>query len=108
MPEVNKLGEEALEKALDHFDAAIDNPDKLYAATLAGDVLGNGIYYAGTATNNAGLLSGLAMGVGTVLIPGKIGLDDAPVAENTRKKMMTIGYYLFGALVTKLIYDQIK
>jgi len=107
-PEINKVGEEALEKSLNQFDASIDSPDKLYAATLVGDVVGNGIYYAGTATNKAGLLSGLAMGVGTVLLPRKIGLDDAPVAENNQKKMMTIGYYLFGALVTKLIYDQIK
>jgi len=50
----------------------------------------------------------LAIGVGTVLLTGKMGLDDVPFAKNNQQKMMTIGYYLFGALVTKLIYDRIK
>lgn len=81
-PEINKAGAEALEKSLNQFDASIDSPDKLYAATLVGDVVGNGIYYAGTATNRACVLSGLPMGVGTILLPEKIGLDNAPVAEN--------------------------
>jgi len=108
VPEINKVGEEALEKSLENFDSNITNPDQLYAATLAGDVIGNGIYFAGTATNSAGLLSGIAMGAGTVLLPAKLGLDDQPVAGSSQKKLMTVAYYIFGSLVTKVIYDQIK
>ncbi|WP_295233325.1 hypothetical protein [uncultured Chryseobacterium sp.] len=106
--EVNKVGEEALNKALDKADMKITNPDQLYAATLAGDVISNGIYYATTATSSFNIASGLLAGIGAVALPKKMGLDDDPVAETTEKKVMTVAYYLFGAVVTKLIYDKIK
>ncbi|KFC18935.1 hypothetical protein [Epilithonimonas lactis] len=108
VPEVNKVGEEALNKSLETVDMKITDKDQLYAATLAGDVISNGIYYAATATSSFNLVSGVAAGVGAVLLPEKMGLDDSPVAETTQKKVMTVGYYLFGAVVTKLIYDKIK
>ncbi|WP_326983857.1 hypothetical protein VUJ46_04755 [Chryseobacterium sp. MYb264] len=108
VPEVNKVGEEALNKALDKVDMKITDKDQLYAATLAGDIVSNGIYYATTATSSFNMASGVAAGLGAVLLPQKMGLDDAPVAENNQKKAMTVAYYLFGAIVTKLIYDKIK
>jgi hypothetical protein len=108
VPEVNKVGEEALNKALDTVDMKITDHDQLYAATLAGDVISNGIYYATTATSGFNIVSGVAAGVGAVMLPKNMGLDDSPVAETTQKKLMTVGYYLFGAVVTKLIYDKIK
>lgn len=108
VPEVNKVGEEALNKALDKADMKITNPDQLYAATLAGDVISNGIYYATTATSSFNIASGLLAGIGAVALPKKMGLDDDPVAETAEKKVMTVAYYLFGAVVTKLIYDKIK
>lgn len=108
VPEVNKVGEEALNEALDKADMKITNPDQLYAATLAGDVISNGIYYATTATSSFNIASGLLAGIGAVALPKKMGLDDDPVAETTEKKVMTVAYYLFGAVVTKLIYDKIK
>ena len=108
VPEINKVGEEALNKALDKADMKITNHDQLYAATLAGDVIGNGMYYATTATSGFNIASGLSMGLGALALPEKIGLDEKPVAENTQKKVMTVAYYLFGAIVTKFIYDKIK
>ncbi|AZA55141.1 hypothetical protein [Chryseobacterium sp. G0201] len=108
VPEVNKMGEEALNKVLDKVDMQITNHDQLYAATLAGDVISNGIYYATTATTGFSITSGVVAGLGAVMLPEKMGLNDEPVAETTQKKVMTVGYYLFGAIVTKLIYDQLN
>lgn len=108
VPEVNKVGEEALNKVLDKVDMQITNHDQLYAATLAGDVISNGIYYATTATTGFSITSGVVAGLGAVMLPEKMGLNDEPVAETTQKKVMTVGYYLFGAIVTKLIYDQLN
>lgn len=108
VPEINKVGEEALNKALDKADMKITNHDQLYAATLAGDVIGNGMYYATTATTGFNIASGLAMGLGALALPEKLGLDEKPVAKNTQKKVMTVAYYLFGAVITKFIYDRIK
>ena len=108
VPEVNKVGEEALNKALETVDMKITNNDQLYAATLAGDVVSNAVYYATTATSGFNIASGISAGIGAVVLPKKMGLDDMPVAETTQKKLLTVGYYLFGAVVTKLIYDKIK
>jgi len=108
VPQINKVGEEALSKALAKADMKITDQDQLYAATLAGDVISNGLYYATTATTDFNIASGLAAGLGAVMLPQKMGLDDSPVAETSQKKMMTVAYYLFGAVVTKLIYDKIK
>jgi hypothetical protein len=108
VPEINKVGEEALNKALDKADMKITNHDQLYAATLAGDVIGNGMYYATTATSGFNIASGLAMGLGALALPEKLGLDEKPVAETNQKKVMTVAYYLFGAVITKFIYDKIK
>ncbi|MDR6487268.1 putative membrane protein YeaQ/YmgE (transglycosylase-associated protein family) [Chryseobacterium vietnamense] len=107
VPHINEVGEEALKKAAGFTALEITDPDKLYAATLAGDIISNAIYYGTTATNH-NFTSGIAAGIGAVVLPQKIGLNDQPVAENNKKKLMTIGYYIFGAMVTKFIYDKIK
>lgn len=107
VPHINELGEEALQKATGGTSLEISDPNKLYAATLAGDIVSNAIYYGTTATNH-NFTSGLAAGLGVIVLPKKMGLDDSPVAENNKKKIMTVGYYLFGAIVTNLIYDKIK
>lgn len=88
-------------------DLKIRDKNSLYAFTLAGDVVSNGLYYSVTATNH-NLMSGLAAGVGAVFLPKQMGLDEQPVAGSDQKKLMTVAYYVFGALVTKLIYDKIK
>lgn len=107
VPHINEVGEEALQKALDSTPLEISDPDKLYAATLAGDVISNAMYYATTATRHD-FTSGLAAGISAIMLPEKMGLNDEPVAENNKKKIMTIAYYIFGAAVTKLIYNKIK
>ncbi|UOE36990.1 hypothetical protein [Chryseobacterium oryzae] len=107
VPHINELGEEALQKVAEANDIQLSDPDTIYAATLTGDIVSNAMYYAGTATNHE-FISGVAAGVGAILLPEKLGLDSTPVAENTKKKIMTIGYYTFGAIVTKLIYNKIK
>lgn len=101
------MGEEALKKVTDSTALEISDPDKLYAATLAGDIVSNAIYYGTTATNH-NFASGIAAGIGAIVLPQKMGLNDHPVAENNKKKFMTVGYYIFGAMVTKFIYDKIK
>jgi len=107
VPHINEVGEEALKKITDYTPFEISDPNTLYAATLAGDIVSNAIYYGTTATNHD-FTSGIAAGIGAIVLPQKMGLDDQSVAENNKKKIMTVGYYVFGALVTKFIYDKIK
>lgn len=107
VPEVNKLGEEALDKSLEKADIHL-NEDQLYGATLAGDIVSNALYYSALATNKAGIISGIVGGIGAVELPKYLGLNDKPVAETTQKKIITVAYYAFGAAVTGLIYNKLK
>jgi hypothetical protein len=114
MPRVDLLGEEALTRGLSWFGAGIKDPDKLYQATLAGDVVGNALYYSLIGTGgkkyiwSKAVVLGLAAGLGAVTLPAPMGLDDRPVARNMKVKILTVGYYLAGALVTALILSKSK
>jgi len=107
VPRINELGEEALLKLTSNTPINITGKDNLYAATLVGDIVSNGIYYATTATKND-LSSGLMAGISAIMLPKPLGLNEQPVAENMQKKAMTVGYYILGACATKFIYDTIK
>ncbi|MEL1246323.1 hypothetical protein AAEO56_18770 [Flavobacterium sp. DGU11] len=106
MPRVDLLGEEALQKTLQHFGGGIDDDNTLYAATLAGDVVSNSLYYSMIGKGNPDYIwaravaYGLAGGVGAVTLPKPMGLDEEPVAHSNKTKVLTVSYYLAGALVT--------
>lgn len=106
-PRIDLLGEEALQKTLQHVAGTeIKSKDNLYKATLAGDVVSNALYYsaigaAGTSNVWAKAVGvGLAAGIGAVTLPEPMGLNDKPVNKSTQTKVLTVGYYVAGALVT--------
>lgn len=105
-PRIDKVGEEALQKTLEPLGAGIENDTNRYVATLAADVVSNALYYAAIGVGspdgkwNRAVSLGLTAGIGAVNFPEPMGLDDAPVASSTRKQVLTVGYYLFGALAT--------
>ncbi|WP_316739108.1 hypothetical protein [Pedobacter aquatilis] len=109
MPRIDLVGEEALNKVLGSFGAAISNENKLYKATLASDVISNAIYYsligAGSAKfiTSRAIVSGLSAGLGAVNLPDKMGLNDRPVTKSAKTKVLTVAYYLTGALVTAAV-----
>ena len=108
-PRIDLLGEEALEKSLDAV--GIDPPEgkNLYLATLAGDVISNGLYYSAIgfgSTKNIyikGAVAGLAAGVGALQLPEPMGLDDLPVTYSKPTKALTVSWYLFGGLVASAV-----
>jgi hypothetical protein len=106
MPRIDLLGEEALQKTLQHFGGGIDDDNKLYAATLAGDVISNSLYYSMIGKGDPqyvwarAVAYGVAGGVGAITLPKPMGLDEGPVAHTNKTKALTVGYYLAGALVT--------
>jgi len=113
-PRVDLIGEEALSKGLSA--AGIDPPkgDKLYAATLAGDILSNGLYYSAIGIGAPKFLwiraavVGLSAGIGALELPEPMGLDDTPVTRSERTEVLTVSWYLFGALVTAAVLSRIK
>lgn len=114
MPRVDLLGEEALQKTINYFGGNIDHDKTLYEATLAGDIIGNTIYYSLIGIGNAKYLwpkvamMGLSAGIGAITLPKPMGLDQEPVAKNDQVKILTFGYYLAGAVVTGLVLNMLK
>lgn len=114
MPRIDKLGEEAVQKGLSQVDEPIKDDDNLYAATLAADIMGNALYYSAIGAGNPKYLwlkavaLGLTAGSGAIGLPSALGLNDTPVAKNNTTKSLTVGYYLFGALVTAGILNAMK
>jgi hypothetical protein len=105
-PRVDLVGEEALIKGVKAINLAPPTGHALFAATLAGDILSNGLYYSTIGLGKKkylllrGTVMGLAAGIGALTLTEPLGLDDTPVTRTTRTKVMTAGYYLFGGLVT--------
>lgn len=114
MPRVDLLGENALQKTLGYFGTRIENKDNLYKATLAGDVVGNALYYSLIGSSNAKYIwpkvvfMGLSAGIGAITLPEPMGLDETPVAKNDQVKVLTVAYYLFGAIVTGTVLQLMK
>jgi hypothetical protein len=51
---------------------------------------------------------GLSAGIGAITLPKPMGLDPEPVAKNDQVKILTVGYYLAGAVVTGLVSNLLK
>lgn len=114
MPRIDLLGENALQKTLKYFGGNIESSANLYKATLASDVVGNTLYYSLIGTGNQrylwpkAIFMGLSAGIGAVTLPKPMGLDSQPVAKNDTVKVLTVGYYLLGAVVTGLVLNLMR
>lgn len=108
-PRMDLLGMNAVSKALNAAGLKTPTDTKLFAIALTGDLIANSLYYslAGVGKEkNIWLRSaalGLAAGIGAVTLPGPLGLDDRYSNRTTATKIMTVGLYVAGALVTTAV-----
>jgi hypothetical protein len=106
VPKINLLGEEALNKTLVGLgQTPITDEEELYNATLKADLISNTVYYSmiGGKTKYIwpkAIFLGLSAGIGALKLPQPLGLDPTPVNATSQMRALTVGYYLFGALVT--------
>jgi hypothetical protein len=102
-PRMDVLGMRALRKLLGYTDAPQPDADTLFNLTMAGDIVSNGLYYSlvgsGKKAWRRGAVLGVAAGVGGVVLPGPLGLGEAPSARTPQTKLMTVAWYLVGGLV---------
>lgn len=101
-PRMDVLGGRALRKLLAKAEAPQPAPDELYYLTMAGDILSNSLYFSlvgqGQSAWWRGAALGLAAGVGGVVLPGPLGLGEAPSNRTAQTKAMTVAWYLLGGL----------
>ena len=111
-PRMDVLGERGLRKLLGLADAPQPSPEAAYAATLAGDVLSNGLYFSlvgsGKHSLGRGAVLGALAGVGGVLLPGPMGLGEAPSNRTPQTQAMTVAWYTVGGLVAGLVAQALR
>lgn len=114
VPRIDLLGEEALQKTLRHFGTSIDQKKDLYKATLAGDVISNTFYYSLIGAGSRkylwpkAIFFGLSAGIAALKLPEPMGLNAEPVTKSDQIKVLTVGYYVFGAIITALALEFIS
>ncbi|WP_317132522.1 hypothetical protein [Hymenobacter baengnokdamensis] len=111
-PRMDVLGERGLRKVLGLADLPQPDGGTLYTATMLGDIVSNGLYYtvvgSGRHSLRRGLLLGAAAGVGGVLLPGPLGLGEAPSNRTPQTQAMTVAWYTFGGLVAGAVAQALR
>ncbi len=113
-PRIDLLGKQALSKSMYKLNLDAPRGNNLYLATLAGDVISNGLYYSAIGLGDKkniylkGAVAGLTAGLGAINIPDKIGLDDTPVTKTDKTKILTVAWYVIGGLVTAAVFNRLK
>lgn len=111
-PRMDVLGERGLRKLLGLADLPQPDAATAYKATLLGDVLSNGLYYSlvgsGRHSLRRGLLLGAAAGVGGVVLPGPMGLGEAPSNRTPQTQAMTVAWYTVGGLVAGAVAQALR
>jgi hypothetical protein len=104
-PRVDLVGEEALYKIIKSLGKQPPTGKSLYTATLGADIVSNAVYYSLIGRGNMknviprAIILGTAAGVGALSLPKPLGLSDAPVTRTATTKVLTVTWYLAGALV---------
>jgi hypothetical protein len=111
-PRMDVLGERGLRKILDLADLPQPTEGVAYTATMLGDILSNGLYYtlagSGKHSLQRGLLLGVAAGAGGVLLPGPMGLGEAPSNRTPQTQAMTVAWYTVGGLVAGAVAQALR
>lgn len=112
-PRMDRLGEQAIQKIIGSTGHKEPSKDSLFSVTMAGDLAGNSMYYSmvgGLPVNPVvtGATLGIVAGVGALLLPGPLGLDEKYSNATTKTQVLTIAIYLAGGIVAGLVQRQIK
>jgi len=107
-PRMDVLGMRTIDKLMSRTgNTPPQDEEELHNWALAGDLASNSLYYSLAGTGRGawwrGAALGAAAGVGALLLPGPLGLGQAPSNKATRTQAMTVGYYLLGGLVAAAI-----
>jgi hypothetical protein len=108
-PRMDLLGMNAMSKGLKVIGAKTPRERKLYGWSLTGDIISNSIFYSfagiGKKENAVarGAALGLVAGLGAVLLPKPLGLEERHSARSLETKLMTVGLYVVGGLVAAAV-----
>ena len=104
-PLMDLLGMNAVARLMKGNDILAQTAGTLFPVALAGDLVTNSLYFSMADAGNKkdtlirGTLLGLAAGLGTLVLPKTLGLNEEPTTRTTKTKILTVTWYLIGGLV---------
>jgi hypothetical protein len=113
-PRMDRMGIEATAKLFRKVNLQPPSEKKLYYYSMAGDIIGNALYYSRIATSNKkqvwmnGAMLGLTAGLSAVYLPNKLGLNESHSSRSTKTQLLTIGLYVIGGLVAAATSNLLK
>lgn len=113
-PRMDVLGMRALRQWIPGLAYERPRSARLRRIALAGDLVTNAVYYSGIAARSSGetytraTAMGLAAGLGAVLLPQPLGLGDPPDSERRANQVMTVAWYVAGALAAAVAANGIR
>ena len=107
-PRMDRLGEQAIQKIIGATGHKVPSKNSLANVTMTGDIAGNAMYYSmvGALPVNpvvSGAALGLAAGVGALLLPEPLGLDEKYSNATTKTQVLTLAIYLAGGILAGLV-----
>ena len=111
-PHVQEIAEQGIDKIVDKAGLPKPEGNTRYGIALAGDIVANTVYYAQVGYGKNGWTRGIALGliggIGTVLLPEKLGFDDRPVSKTTTTKILTIVWYTLGGITAAALNHALR
>jgi hypothetical protein len=104
-PRMDLLGMNAVARIMKGNNILTQTAGKLFPVALAGDLVSNSLYYSMADTTSKkntlirGALLGLGAGLGAVVLPKTLGLNDDATTRTMKTKVLTVTWYLIGGLV---------
>jgi hypothetical protein len=99
-PRLDLLGSNAVAKFIKGPGLAPQFVQNLLPLAVTGDLISN--------TLMRGALLGIGAGLGAVVLPKSVGLDESATNRTGRTKLMTIMYYVIGGLVAAAAINAVE
>lgn len=103
-PRMDLLGMNAVARLTKGNNILAQTAGKLFPVALAGDLVSNSLYYSMAESEDnkktfvRGALLGLAAGLGAVVLPKTLGLNDEATTRTLKTKILTVSWYVIGGL----------
>jgi hypothetical protein len=104
-PRMDLLGMNAVARLMKGQNILAQTAGKLFPIAMAGDLVSNSLYYSMADTGDKkktlmrGALLGVGAGLGAVILPKTLGLNDEATTRTVKTKVLTVTWYLIGGLV---------
>lgn len=103
-PRMDLLAMNAVARLMKGHNILSQTAGKLFPIALAGDLVTNSLYYSMADTGDSrktltrGAMLGLGAGLGAVVLPKTLGLNDEATTRTLKTKILTVAWYVIGGL----------